>query len=154
MGLGERHATCPKFAPTEIEGPLTKRIDVEDLSPATAPGTVYDSFLERGTIAYQRCASCQGAVFPPRVLCPVLDCEGTTLTWEESTGRGEVHSITWLTPRDAPRYNVALIDLDEGFRMMTNVVEAESVAIGDRVRGRVDEKGDAMIPVFTLEESA
>ncbi len=43
----------------------------EEVSSAEAPAITYRRYLERGTLAYQRCAECSAAVFYPRVLCPV-----------------------------------------------------------------------------------
>ena len=85
-------------------------------------------FLEhaaRGELAYQWDTAAQAAVFYPRT--------GPGLEWRVAAGTGVVHSVTWVHPRDAEPYNVALIDLDEGFRMMSRV-RADAVAIGDRVR--------------------
>ena len=55
--------------------------------------------------------------------------------------------------RDADPYNVALVDLEEGFRMMSRVegVPAEEVEVGMRVTLRVDWEGDDPAPVFVLE---
>jgi uncharacterized OB-fold protein len=61
-----------------------------------------------------------------------------------SAGAGTVHSVTWNHPREGAPRNVALIDLDEGFRMMSTV-RAGTVAIGDRVQ--VAFAGDG-VPVF------
>ena len=85
---------------------------------------------------YQRCSSCSAAVHPPRILCPV--CGGRDLAWERSRGEGEVYSASDVHTREGV-HNVALIDLDEGYRVMSTV--AVGVAIGTRVRGRVDDDG-------------
>jgi len=65
--------------------------------------------------------------------------------WRESAGLGTVHSTTWVRPRDGEPRNIALVDLDEGFRMMSRV-DAGEVTIGLRVRVRFD--GADHIPVF------
>ncbi len=102
------------------------------LSPDTAPDTVFETFLRDGTLAFQRCTACARAVFPPRVLCPA--CGGARLEWQRSDGEGVVYSVTSLAPRGQDPYAVALVDLAEGFRVMTNVVADGDVAIGDAVR--------------------
>ncbi len=85
---------------------------------------------------FQRCGGCGGAVHYPRVLCP--GCGSTDLRWEESAGEGVVYSTTTVSTREGS-YDVSLVDLDEGYRVMTTI--AGGGVIGARVRGRVDEEG-------------
>ena len=86
---------------------------------------------------FQRCRVCSSAIHPPRPLCPA--CGGTDLGWEESMGFGTVYSSTAVHTREET-YNVAIVDLDEGVRVMSAVAGAEpdAVPIGARVRGRVE----------------
>lgn len=113
-----------------------------------APAEVYRRYLEAGELGFQRCGDCGAPVFYPRVLCPV--CGGASLGWETSTGRGTVYATTAVHRRDAEPYNVSLIDLDEGFRMMSRVagMPAEEVEIGARVRLRVSREEESPVPVF------
>jgi uncharacterized OB-fold protein len=69
------------------------------------------------------------------VVCPV--CGGAHLVWEASSGRGTVYR------RDADPYSVVLVDLAEGFRMMSRVegLPAEQVEVGMRVTLRVNREG-------------
>jgi len=83
---------------------------------------------------FQRCATCAAVVHPPRTLCP--GCGGRALEWDESAGRGVVYSSSDVHTRDEV-FNVALVDLDEGFRVMSTV--AVGVPIGTRVRGVVED---------------
>ncbi|HVW39993.1 MAG TPA: OB-fold domain-containing protein [Amycolatopsis sp.] len=122
--------------------------DARDLLPDNAPDVVYARFLSEGVLAYQRCDDCARAVFPPRVLCP--DCGGTSLDWQRSHGEGTVYSATTVYPRDGDPYHVALIDVGDGFRMMSNVVGVAEVPIGAPVRARVEFGDGAPRPVFTL----
>jgi uncharacterized protein len=112
------------------------------------PALVYRRYLEAGVLAYQRCAGCGAAVFYPRVLCP--QCGDNGLTWETSSGRGVIYATTAVYRRDADPYNVVLVDLEEGFRMMSRVggVPAERVEVGTKVRLKVDREGDDPVPVF------
>jgi uncharacterized OB-fold protein len=118
------------------------------------PAAVYRRYLESGRLGFQRCGGCGAAVFYPRVLCPV--CGSADLGWETSAGLGVVYATTAVYRRDADPYNVVLVDLDEGFRMMSRVegVPAEGVEIGARVDLRVDRGDDGPIPVFVLEGEA
>lgn len=100
-----------------------------------SPATTYAEGLAAGMLRYQRCTSCARAVFYPRVVCP--HCGGSHLEWHRSAGRGTVYSTTTTRSR-AGDYDVSLIDLDEGFRMMCTVTEP-AVRIGDRVEAVFDD---------------
>ncbi len=121
------------------------------MSPEEAPAEVYRRYLEAGELGYQRCRDCGAAIFYPRVLCPA--CGGVSLEWRASSGRGTVHATTAVYRRDAEPYNVALVDLDEGFRMMSRVegVPAAEVEIGARVTLRINREDDGPVPVFVPE---
>ena len=81
-----------------------------------APGQVFSDGLADGELRYQRCGSCGAAVFFPRVAC--TECQGTHLNWSLSSGKGVIYSATVVRRRNEA-YGVALVDLDEGYRMMT-----------------------------------
>jgi uncharacterized protein len=85
---------------------------------------------------FQRCGDCSAAVHPPRPMCPA--CGSRSLTFEESAGRGVVYSTSDVHTREET-YNVSLVDLDEGFRVMSTV--EVGVEIGTPVQGRVDDEG-------------
>lgn len=97
----------------------------------------YRRGLAAGELRYQRCADCDHAQFPPRVIC--ARCGGGELVWSTSDGRGTVYSVSWLSPRDTAPYNVALIDLADGFRMLATVsgVDPDDALIGRSVRAAV-----------------
>ncbi len=90
-------------------------------------------------LVFQRCDDCAAPVWYPRAVCPT--CLSGNLTWTESTGRGIVYSVSVHYRAPAPEladsvpYAVALVDLDDGPRMLTNVVDCspEAVRIGDPV---------------------
>ena len=119
---------------------------------AEAPAEVYRRYLEGGTLGFQWCRGCSSAVFYPRVLCPV--CGNVSLEWRTSGGRGVVYATTAVHRRDGNPYNVALVDLEEGFRMMSRVegVPAEEVGVGLRVRFKVREEDDGPVAVFVPAE--
>jgi len=124
------------------------------LPPVTADTRPFWDRCRAGQLSYQRCAACGRVQFYPRVLCAA--CGGRALDWERSAGLGRVHAVTvvYRAPSPAFRadvpYAIALVDLDEGFRMMANVVgcDPETVAIGDRVRLRFEARGDIALPQF------
>lgn len=115
---------------------------------ARAPVEVYRSYLKEGRLGFQRCRGCRSAIFYPRVLCPV--CCSTSLAWEPSGGRGTVYTTTAVYHRDRDPHNVALVDLEEGFRMMSRIehVPAGEVEIGMRVAFGVREEGGEPVAVF------
>ena len=120
---------------------------------ATSPHATYISHLEKGELAYQFSPAANRAVFFPRLVCPFTGSE--TLEWRVSKGLGTVHATTVVHPAEGAPFNVALIDCDEGFRLMSRVedVSPEQVTIGMRVKFRVHKPGgeEAPIPVFTPE---
>jgi hypothetical protein len=71
-----------------------------------------------------------------------------------SSGLGVVYATTAVYRREGDPYNVILVDLEEGFRMMSRVegVPAERVEVGARVTLRVDREGEDPVPVFVLRD--
>jgi uncharacterized protein len=122
--------------------------------PPDSPLTTYLAHLERGELAYQFSPSAGGAVFYPRVIAPKSG--KADLEWRISKGLGTVHATTVVHPQQGDVYNVALIDVDEGFRLMSRVedIVPTEVRIGMRVRFRTHKtEGDDPYPVFTPAES-
>lgn len=112
-------------------------------------------------LVLQRCRACDRAIFFPREACPT--CLGTDFEFRPSTGNGTVYASSTMpgpaNPTMAGRepYVVALVDLDDGVRMLTNLVgdDVTSAAVGDRVRVAWEPLADGRhLPVFVLEASA
>jgi uncharacterized OB-fold protein len=106
-------------------------------TPATtAPLETYLSYLQRGELAFQRTPD-GTPVFFPRLVAP--GSGETDLQWHISAGLGTVYAATTIHPKGEPAYNVSLIDMDEGFRLMSRVdgVDPPAVRIGMRVRVRI-----------------
>jgi uncharacterized OB-fold protein len=125
---------------------------LKELREEGAPTETYRMYLGEGRLAFQYCTGCGRAVFYPRVLCPY--CGSTALEWRESSGRGIVYATTAVYHRDREPHNVALVDLDEGFRMMSRVegIAAEEVEIGHRVSFETREGEGGPVAVFVAEE--
>lgn len=120
-----------------------------------SPLATYLAYLEQGELAYQFSPSAKAAVFYPRVIAPGTGA--ADLEWRHSTGLGTVYATTVVHPQQGAPYNVALIDMDEGFRLMSRVedVAPTAVKIGQRVKFRVHRQdGEDPCPVFTLVEGA
>lgn len=115
--------------------------------------------VNRGSLEIQRCDDCKSFIFYPRSLCP--SCSSRNVRWTKVSGRGEIHSLTIVhRPTisafkvDVP-YVVAIIQLEEGCRMMSNVVDVKAdpqlVKIGmpvEIVYDRVTD--DTVLPKFRV----
>lgn len=104
-------------------------------------------------LVLQWCCDCDKAVQFPRAFCP--HCHGSRLEWRQASGRGVVHALTIENKPEAmgeaERYVVALVDLEEGHRLMTNVVgiDPDEVQIGQGLEVRWEELEDGRhLPVF------
>jgi len=130
------------------------------LAPAVTGDTAFFwEALAEHRLLIQRCAGCGALRHPPRPMCP--RCH--SLEWDviESSGLGTVYSC--VIPHHPPLpwfpdpFVVALVDLDEGTRLVTNVVgiEPEAVAVGMRVRVRFEHFDDGLVlPLFEPEEAS
>lgn len=128
----------------------------EQTSPTSPrPEQDYLRFLGEGRFMIQRSRSSGRHVFHPRVAEPGTGA--TDLEWVPASGGGTVYATSVMRQRPpAPNYNVALIDLDEGPRMMSRVegIAPEAVKIGMRVKARVAKDGDSPVLVFVPEDQA
>ena len=119
------------------------------------PEQRYHAFLDNNEFRIQHCGHCNTHIFFPRAICP--ECgETDALQWVVPSGRGTVYSTTVVCrkPEQGGDYNVALIDLNEGPRMMSRVdgLPPEQVRIGMEVRAKIIEEGGEKIVVFTSAE--
>ena len=117
----------------------------------TSPYGTFVEHCKKGDLAYQFSPDDAKPVFFPRVVAPVSG--STNLEWRVSKGLGTVYATTVVHMRDTAPYNVALIDVDEGFRMMSRVEDIDplQVKIGMRVKFRVQPGDEKQLPypVFT-----
>ncbi|KRB67988.1 Zn-ribbon domain-containing OB-fold protein [Noviherbaspirillum sp. Root189] len=129
-----------------------------DVTSITVPGPEAEYFagLNQGRFRIQRCQACTRHVFYPRVLCP--HCGSQELAWTEPSGRGTIYSYTVIAgkPGTGTDYNVVLVELEEGVRMMSRVeeIDLQALRIGLPVVGKVavqDGKGQV---VFVPRETA
>jgi uncharacterized OB-fold protein len=137
-GAGDERPPRPRPAPTP-----------------DADSAPYWAAAHEGRLVVQRCTTCGHTQLYPRDRC--LVCRGP-VEWVEASGRGTVYSFTVIRQnysrpfRDWIPYVVALVDLEEGPRVMTNIVECEpdAVRIGMAVRARFEPVSDeAGIALFT-----
>jgi uncharacterized OB-fold protein len=106
-----------------------------------SPEGEYFAHLAAGRFMLQRARSSGAWVHPPRVVAP--GSGETDLDWVPASGRGTVYASTLVRAKPpAADYNVVLVELDEGPRLLSRVDGLGAVAIGLRVQARiVDEHG-------------
>ena len=113
------------------------------------PDAEYQQFLNQGQFMLVRSRESGRAVFYPRVVEPGTG--STDLEWVPASGLGVVYSFTTVRPRPPEQpYNVSLIDLAEGPRMMSRVegMAPADVAIGMAVQAEVIQHNGKGLVVF------
>lgn len=113
------------------------------------PDQEFAGFVAKGRFMLQRSRSTGRYVFYPRVAVPGTG--ETDLEWVEASGDGVVYSTTVVRNKPpTPNYNIALIDLAEGVRMMSRVVDVdpEAVTIGMKVKAKIGEIDGVPAVVF------
>ena len=127
-------------------------------TPTETSRPFWDAARE-GRLLYQTGVDDDRPIFPPQAFSP-YDLS-TDLVWRESAGRGTVYSYTvvWRPQTaafDVP-YIVAIIELDEGYTMLSNIVNAEPdrVAVGARVAVEyLEVLPGQWAPVFALRDDS
>ena len=122
-------------------------------TPETAP---YWEAANRGELQIQQCNVCSRLYFYPRTACP--HCGSTDVTWVTVSGRGRLHTYL-INHRPAPGfedaapYAIAVVELEEGPRMMANIVGVsntpEELELDMPLEVRFEPRGEQMVPVFT-----
>ena len=107
----------------------------------------------RGTLMIQRCKQCGSHQFYPRPFC--VRCRSDSVAWTAASGLATVYSKTVIrraaSPDQAVPYVNALVDLDEGPRLFTSLLDMD-IAIGDRVRVAWRDRAEGPpVPVFERE---
>jgi uncharacterized OB-fold protein len=110
----------------------------------------YQQALDEGRLVIQHCGGCGRAIHFPREVCP--HCGSIDLKLVDAKGGGTVYAVTTVRRKaDAGGdFNVSLIDLDEGPRLMSRVanVSPDQVRIGQRVKARVSQEQGVSLLVF------
>ena len=109
-------------------------------------------------LRYQKCDACGTVVWHPRRHCP--GCTSGALTWHTAAGKGTLYTFSVVRQSYHPffrtqvPYAVAWIDLDEGPRLVSNVVgstdPANDLACGQRVEVTWEEHEEVNIPLFRV----
>jgi hypothetical protein len=139
---------APDGSPTRFEPPI---------SDESVP--FWEATREQ-RLVIQWCTACDHGVFYPRAICPGCGTGAETVQWREASGQGVVHALTvehhpattGATFAAGEPYAIALVDLSEGVRMMSNVVGAPlpSLHIGMAVHVTWEPLSDGRhLPLFT-----
>ena len=116
--------------------------------PEAAP---FWAAVAAGRLDLQRCQTCGRHVFYPRAVCP--HCGGSHLEWVTASGRASVYSFTVVHrapaefQAEAP-YVVALVELEEGVRMLTRLLDVEPARVWVGMPVEVSLEGEPRLPYF------
>jgi uncharacterized OB-fold protein len=118
---------------------MSEATTVSGWTQGPGPDAVYAQHLAANAFRIQHCRACSRHVFYPRLVCS--HCGSVELDWVAPSGRGTVYAVS-IVNRSAQKggpYNVVLVDLSEGPRMMARVdgVANDAVRIGMAVQARV-----------------
>ena len=126
-----------------------------DPGPLTAP---FWAGCRRSELLFQRCGDCHAVTFPPAELC--RECQGRDQRWERSAGCGALYSWTVVyrpvTPAFRTPYAPAIVTLDEGYQMMTNIIGTTPGQLRVELRVRVTFAGGGglVLPYFEPAEDS
>ena len=115
--------------------------------PSTTTRPFWDGLNER-KVQIQRCDGCDSWVFYPRTRCP--SCLSDLLIWREVSGQGVLYTYTLARQPPAPPFadetpqQLAVVELDEGVRMTSTLVNVEpsDIVIGMRLQPYFDQVTD------------
>jgi uncharacterized OB-fold protein/acyl dehydratase len=140
-----------------------KPAEPADATTPTKPGRIrpprgHDNawwweLVDAGTIPIQKCNGCNALYHPPRPMCQ--KCRSMDMGWIEASGRATLHSFTIIRHPQFPGYDfplvAALVDLEEGVRMVSNVVDCDAgdIRIGMALQGFIQTDDDGFkLPLF------
>jgi uncharacterized OB-fold protein len=147
--------TTPAAKPSNggSSGRPAARFDLPTIDEGTEP---WWTAAREGRLLIKRCGDCGKAHFYPRIFCPF--CWSENVAWEEASGRATLYTWSVVYSNDLPPfpdkvpYAAAIVDLEEGPRMMTRVVGAEfdALRVGMPLEVTFEQETDEItLPVFT-----
>jgi uncharacterized OB-fold protein len=133
---------------------MTMDFPLPEMTPLSQP---YWDGLKGGRLQFQHCKHCGHNWLPPRAECP--ECLHDDWQWAKASGRGRI--VSWVVYRHAYHdafkdrlpYNVAIVELDEGPRLITNIVNAERdgpIAVDRNVELCVEDEHGVALARFSL----
>ncbi|MET8865711.1 Zn-ribbon domain-containing OB-fold protein [Nonomuraea sp. NPDC004580] len=128
------------------------------MKPAPKPTPETQPFWDgtaAGELRIQRCTTCERPYFYPRPTCP--RCGGDQVEWVRASGRATLYSYV-INHRPAPGfeeeapYAIAVVELEEGVRMMTNIVGVpnvpENLPLDMELQVVFERRGEVTVPLF------
>lgn len=138
--------------PSEREGRESPRSNKMFPEPPEDAQPFFDAARDH-RLLIQRCGACGSHQFYPRKICTT--CGAADPEWVEASGRGKVHTYTVVHRgmpgwRESGPYVAAIIELEEGVRMTTNVIDCrpEDVSIDMLVEVTFVDEGTYVLPRF------
>lgn len=122
--------------------------------PTIYPETqFYWDGAKEGKLMLQSCTDCDKPYFPPRPFCPL--CGSRAVKAFEASGKGRLHSYVinhMPAPGYTPPFTVAVVELEEGPRMMSNILECppepDALVLDMPLEVTFEVRGDLNIPQF------
>jgi len=126
---------------------------VPEITPLNEP---YWQGLARGELRFQRCHHCGHAWLPAREECP--QCLRADWAWQAASGRAKL--VSWVkfhiayhpAFKDRVPYNVAVVELEEGPRLVSNLVGGGEPAIERALRLVIEKEGEVSVARFAFAE--
>ena len=135
--------------------PVTSERPQTPLPRPTELSEPYWAACREGRLTVQRCKSCDGYVFIPQPCCGT--CLSEDLEWVESSGRGMLYSFTTVYRPQQPTfevpYTVIVVELEEGYYMLSNLigVEPSEIKIGTPLEVFFEERSEEIsLPLFRV----
>ncbi len=134
---------------------MSEKIPSRPLPDTRNAGAKFWSAAAEGALLVPKCNACTRTFWHPRPRCP--HCGSERVDWIRGSGKGTIHTYTVVRQSGDPYfktklpYAVAMIELDEGVRLMSNIVETplEALRIGMRVEVVFEPSSEGMaIPLF------
>ncbi len=126
------------------------------ITPETAP---FWRSVHEHRLSLPRCSVCSGYFFPPSPFCP--RCWSGSVLWSPVSGTGIIHSFVIFRRLYDPSfsdllpYSVALVELDEGPRLLSRITGPIEACVGARVEVVYEELDDeTTLPLFRVTGSA
>jgi hypothetical protein len=131
-------------------------MSVRLIPPSTELSQPYWDAARHNKLVVQQCGDCAHRLFPPGANCP--KCGSKELAWTQVSGKGVVYTYTIAHRAPHPvlaeqcPLAIAVVELDEGPRMMSNVVgcDPNTIKIGMAVQVAFEpiDDSDVVLPVF------
>lgn len=152
--VGEMRFRILKFRPATSDDGADEEDEKQkpDLPPPPRDAAFFWEGVEEGELRIQRCSACEKLRHPPRPMCP--SCGSLEHDFIVSTGKGTVYSRVVHHKPPLPGHQtpfvVVLVELEEGTRIVGNLVDADHIEIGAQVEVAFIEEDGRKLPQWRL----